>query len=121
MNIFKALEFFCIYSGLDKNEASKVVPLIASTASSLERRLKDAAFAPTDEVAEVVAALTFYRYVLTEEASFGGVFSAGSVKMDSTKRSSLAYENYKSVYSMHSHLFIDDEPVFFGVAYETNC
>lgn len=120
MNIFKALEMFCLLSGMERSDAAAYVPLIASSASVVERKIKDASLCGTDEAAEVTAALTFYRYVLSQEAASGSSFSAGSVKVDSSSRIALARENYKRTVDMHSHLFGDDDLIFFGVAYEKN-
>lgn len=120
MNIFKALEFFCIFSGMEKQQATDYVPLIASSASVIERKIKDSSLCATDEAAEVAAALSFYRYVLSEEASTGSILSAGSLKSDSSSRVSYARQTYKDTLKMHSHLFFDEDLIFFGVVYEKN-
>ncbi|MGN1081057.1 MAG: hypothetical protein ACI4QV_03095 [Acutalibacteraceae bacterium] len=118
MDIFKTLDLFMLYTGLDRDEAAKWLPLIASSKAAITNRLKKSETEENaDRIAEAAAALAFYRFVLTEESSLSGSFSAGSVSVTNggKERINTAKANLETVLDSVSDLLCDDDFAFVGV------
>lgn len=119
MDIFKALDFFKLYTGLEQSQAVKWLPLIASAKAQITHRLRSAEKEENgDRLAEAAAALAFYKYTITKASNEDLSFKAGSVSVScaDSKKIAAAKANLDAVLSSVSDLLTDDDFAFVGVS-----